>query len=407
MSANITPSDIFTEAFDSRDDLIAAVKAYGIARGYAVTTDKSTGSRNIRLHCDHGGHYKNGKNALYGAKHRITTTRRIGCPFYVYASVSEKKSSDRKWRIKNYDLTHSHKMNPEELILHPSIRRACLTDVQKHQINTYIDADIKPTDVADILRRQWPDILITPQDISNIRKASVLEKLAGRSPVEFLLSELDADGWFYKYKTDTDRHITFLIFAHPDSIKWARKYHMTFVCDCTYKTNIYEMPLLHITTNTPSGSTFSIAFCLMLNEKKEAYQWALKTLFEWIQPFLQPPVMITDRDLALIAAIEEDFPLLPHLLCLWHINQAVLRKCKKFFVSDDDDMATQINQNEEWEEFFAICRPGFAPPRGAESQNLHRTSRGAGADFRTSTNPEGREGRWRVTLIDPHKPAFA
>lgn len=52
-------------------------------------------------------------------------------------------------------------------------------------------------------------------------------------------------------------------------------------------------------------------------------------------------------------------------------------------------------------------RPGFAPPRGAESQNLHRTLRGAGADFRTSTNPEGREGRWRVTLIDPHKPAFA
>ncbi|KAI9038237.1 uncharacterized protein KD926_011176 [Aspergillus affinis] len=38
-------------------------------------------------------------------------------------------------------------------------------------------------------------------------------------------------------------------------------------------------------------------------------------------------------------------------------------------------------------------RPGFAPPRGAESQNLHFTSRGAGADFRTSTNPEGREGR--------------
>ena len=52
-------------------------------------------------------------------------------------------------------------------------------------------------------------------------------------------------------------------------------------------------------------------------------------------------------------------------------------------------------------------RPGFAPPRGAKSQNLHRTSRGAGADFRISPNPEGREGRWRVTLIDPHKPAFA
>jgi hypothetical protein len=54
-----------------------------------------------------------------------------------------------------------------------------------------------------------------------------------------------------------------------------------------------------------------------------------------------------------------------------------------------------------------LPRPGFAPPRGAKFQNLHRTSRGAGADFRTLTDPEGREGRWRVTLIDPHEPAFA
>ena len=271
MSANTVSSDVFTEAFDSRDDLIAAIKAYSLAHGFAVTIDRSKLSRYVRLHCDHSGAYRDRIKATYGAKRRMISTRKNGCPFYVYASISSTASSDGKWHVKKYNLTHSHETNTAHLILHPAARVACLTDTQKAQINIYINEDMKPSDVARILRCHWSNILITPQDISNIRKASILKKLAGRSPIEFLLSELDADGWFYKYETDIDKHITFLMFAHPDSIKWANKYHMILVCDCIYKTNIYDLPLLHITTNTPTGSTFSIAFCLMLNEQTEAY----------------------------------------------------------------------------------------------------------------------------------------
>lgn len=41
-----------------------------------------------------------------------------------------------------------------------------------------------------------------------------------------------------------------------------------------------------------------------------------------------------------------------------------------------------------------LCiRPGFVPPRGAESQNLHRTLRGVGEDFSSLTKPTGRGGR--------------
>jgi transposase-like protein len=40
-----------------------------------------------------------------------------------------------------------------------------------------------------------------------------------------------------------------------------------------------------------------------------------------------PLVFVTDRDLALINAIETCFPMSRHILCIWHINQCVMKNC--------------------------------------------------------------------------------
>ena len=46
-------------------------------------------------------------------------------------------------------------------------------------------------------------------------------------------------------------------------------------------------------------------------------------------------VIVTDRELALMNAIDVVFPSSKHLLCRWHINKNVLAKCKKMFDSKD------------------------------------------------------------------------
>jgi hypothetical protein len=84
------------------------------------------------------------------------------------------------------------------------------------------------------------------------------------------------------------------------------------------KTNRYRMPLLHIIGVSPSNSTFSIAFCFMQNEQEESYAWALQAFFSFLDPLPFQPVLCTDRDLALLAAIETICPAYPHLLCIWH-----------------------------------------------------------------------------------------
>lgn len=78
---------------------------------------------------------------------------------------------------------------------------------------------------------------------------------------------------------------------------------------------------------TPTNQTFSLAFCLMQNEKTDTYCWAL-TCFSKLLSFVRPPVLCTDRDQALAAAITTVFPGSPHLLCIWHINKNIQAKWK-------------------------------------------------------------------------------
>jgi histone-lysine N-methyltransferase SETD2 len=96
------------------------------------------------------------------------------------------------------------------------------------------------------------------------------------------------------------------------------------------------MPLLHIIGLSPSNSSFSIAFCFMQNEQEESYKWTLQTFFSWLNPLPFPPVLCTDRDLALLGAIKAIYPKSPHLLCVWHINKNVLAKTKQYFSSNEE-----------------------------------------------------------------------
>lgn len=63
------------------------------------------------------------------------------------------------------------------------------------------------------------------------------------------------------------------------------------------------------------------------------YEWALQQLVEVIEKegIQKPAVAVTDRETALMKALDRRFPSTTHLLCRWHVNMNVLAKCKKFF----------------------------------------------------------------------------
>jgi hypothetical protein len=102
------------------------------------------------------------------------------------------------------------------------------------------------------------------------------------------------------------------------------------------------MPLLHFVGFSNVGKSFSVGFCFLKAECKEDYLWALKS---WLDCFVNPPdVLVTDHENALINAASVLFPTTNQVLCIWHLNQNILKNCKPLF--------TEAKLN-EYETFYA------------------------------------------------------
>lgn len=318
------------QIFDSRELLIASVRLHALSQGYAIVTTGANANRNVSLGCDRGGKYNDRVNATEGANRRVTTTRRIGCPFKLYG---KRIPSSEKWELKVRNPSHNHQAD-NSMIAHPSARK--FTEEQLRNILYMSEVGSKPRDILALIKREHPNTLVTPRDIYNARSALRRRKLGNNTPLEYLLKFLQENSWKYAIKQDSEGHILFFMFAHPESIKYANQYNRVFVLDCTCKTNRYKMPLLHIIGVSPSNSTFSIAFCFMQNEQEESYIWALRTFFTFINPLPFNPVLCTDRDLALLGALKVVCYQYPHLLCIWHINKNVTQNTKQHFITNDE-----------------------------------------------------------------------
>jgi len=101
--------------------------------------------------------------------------------------------------------------------------------------------------------------------------------------------------------------------------------------DSTYKTNKYRHLLLEIVGVTSTGLTFSASFVLLSTKRENNFIWALQRLKGlFLREDVYPQVIVSDRDLALMNAINVVFLETSHILCRFHINKNVKAKCKMF-----------------------------------------------------------------------------
>ena len=103
--------------------------------------------------------------------------------------------------------------------------------------------------------------------------------------------------------------------------------HCWKLLDFTYNTTKFKLPLLEIVGVTPTNKTFSMAYNFISCEQNKNYRWVLERVKQVIDERYYPRVIVTDRDLALVRAVEGEFPNAHHLLCRWHINQNIHKYC--------------------------------------------------------------------------------
>ncbi|GLT93672.1 hypothetical protein SLE2022_114520 [Rubroshorea leprosula] len=316
-------SELFGKSFETRDDLLQSTKRFYLKNGYATTIKKSKKDRFVRMGCDRGGVYRNRQNTQLELRKRKSSSRLINCPFEVIG----RKRSDGTWILQLINDSHNHEAS-SDMSGHPSCRRFSVEEMASSGIPT--------RQILSSLRQKNPSLQAISRNVYNSIRKIREEKLGGRTMVQALFEELGEGEFFYNIKHDENGCLTHIFFAHPNSIILTRSFPHVFVMDCTYKTNKYKMPLLDIIGVSCFNTSFYSCFTFMEKERVEDYVWALTMFREVLGPNCQPLVIISDRELALMNAIQVVFPSATNLLCVWHIEKNILSNCKRHFEAQED-----------------------------------------------------------------------
>ncbi|TYZ63072.1 hypothetical protein PybrP1_006888, partial [[Pythium] brassicae (nom. inval.)] len=122
--------------------------------------------------------------------------------------------------------------------------------------------------------------------------------------------------------------------------------------DSMYRTNRYEMPLLHVVGMTNTNISFTIALCFLRSESQANYHWALSELRTKLGDEYAPGVIVTDRELALMNAVAISFPRAKHLLCSWYIMKNISAKHKTAFPKERiSDTSGAADVRLSWDQF--------------------------------------------------------
>ena len=328
------PNDCLPPEADyaSRDALVTAINTWASTRGYAFITRKSTtkssGKRVVTYACDRS--WKPPTSTDIERK-RKTTTRGTSCPFSVLAKESLDKTT---WSLRHRPGKDCSKHNhppSQHPSAHPVHRQ--LDASGKASLSDLVSAGIAPKDIQTYLRQQDPRSLSTRQDIYNCIAKLKDDMHEGQSSIHALINKLDQGGFWSRVRVDENQRVTAILFAHPGSLQYLQTYSDLLLLDCTYKTNKYQMPLLDMVGVDACQRSFCIAFAFLSGEQEEDYVWALdrlRCLYEVCDAKL-PSVVLSDRCIACLNAVNTVFPSAHSLLCLWHANKAVLAHCLPVF----------------------------------------------------------------------------
>lgn len=140
-------------------------------------------------------------------------------------------------------------------------------DIYNERASMRVDASDGRTRVESLL-----DILPVDHEAPILQ----VDTLDGREQVEGLLDRLRAENVPHAIKLDKDHRLSHLFWAPTWSLELLHANHFVFLIDAMYKSNRYNMLLVHIVGMSACGDYFSAAFCFVSGEDKEDYDFILQ-----------------------------------------------------------------------------------------------------------------------------------
>jgi hypothetical protein len=192
------------------------------------------------------------------------------------------KSNIYKIQAVNPHNGHKPSLSPE---MHPCHQRA--SPAEEKVINDLTNGGMPPKLILNHPRKSHKDsLLLTTTNIYNIWYCLCAQRLQGLTPIQALFSmpRRSKSGWHYRHQEGHNGHITSLFPVHNSQIKLAQLYPEVLLLDAMYKTNWFNMPLVHFMWVVPVAkrakntvdSNMSTAFAFVSAENEDLYTWALQ-----------------------------------------------------------------------------------------------------------------------------------
>jgi hypothetical protein len=168
-------------------------------------------------------------------------------------------------------------------------------------VSRLADAGVAPKEIRTFMHNNSTS-LATKQDYYNYISQLRRDIAYGQSNMLALSQQLQDSGFWSKIEVDDHSRVTSVIFASPASLEYLRAYPDVMILDCTYKTNMFNMPLLDMVGIDARGRSFCIAFAFLSHEEEADYTWTLDQLQSITkEKHIQPPsVILTDRSIPCI-----------------------------------------------------------------------------------------------------------
>ena len=313
-------------AFPTREEAQNYCQTWAMKHGYALTVFNSKHDQYVDLACDRHGSYS---GSLLTKRSRQTHTRKVGCKFLIHASCTK---ADPLWRLSYKETQHNHQPS-EHPSVHPQLRR--ILGVALENLVEGMNDGLNTLQLKRKLSKIDGGDYVDDQTIYNTKQKVTLAELKGKSVMEVLYEQLEETSWIHRSKFSGEGHLEALYLAHPEAVKLSKQFHHIAMLDCTYKTNKYKTPLLHVVGMTANWKTFTKALVFITKETFEFYSWSVNALKELAyDPERLPKVFVMDHEKALICAIESSFPESSRQCCTWHLSKNIQANCKAQFFND-------------------------------------------------------------------------
>jgi hypothetical protein len=329
--------------YDDVDALKAACRQHVAAHLYNVTTKRSDYKMGVLLlHCGKSGTRDDRHGLTEETRQRLSSSVLTRCPFLLQGRRNQVGS----WTLRVKCGEHNHPLLTREAA-HLSHHK--MTNDVKERVHTLSAAGVAPAQILTLIRSQPSGEHVIARNVYNLKRQHKIEQLDGRTPMEALLSSLIKLDVPNTHCVDASGCLTRLAFTSTKDVQLTRRFGTVLTMDCTYKTNRFKMPLLHIVSFACTGATFTSAIVFLSAETIEDYEWALNTYKGFMGNYMSLAI-VTDRELALMRATEIAFPVAHKMLCRWHICKNVMVKHRTGFTEEDWQMFMTL--------FLGVMRAG-------------------------------------------------